>query len=44
MLNIGILGLGVMGRSLAQNFERSGDIQLFDSLLAAPIPFYGHCA
>jgi len=23
-LNIGILGLGVMGRSLAQNFERNG--------------------
>ena len=23
-MNIGILGLGVMGRSLAQNFERNG--------------------
>ena len=24
MLNIGILGLGVMGRNLAQNFELNG--------------------
>lgn len=39
-LNIGILGLGVMGRSLALNFERNGysvagyDLNLrFDKLL-----------